>query len=116
VILVATAGQEWRRDSHRLLCRHFCDIPSNSFFSISQRKGSYWGDVREDGSDECFLQLGEGLFGGTPRCRGYGAKCFKSGEELCVEGLDERTKGEGWSKVMPRNLGVGLNVSGSQSE
>jgi len=33
--------------------------------------------------------------GETPRCRGYGAECFKTGEELCAEGLDVRTKGEG---------------------
>jgi len=25
-----------------------------------------------NGSDECFVQLGEGLFGGIPRCKGYG--------------------------------------------
>jgi len=50
---------------------------------------------REDGSDECFVQMGEELIGRTPRCRGYGAECFKAGEELCAEGLDMQTKGEG---------------------
>jgi len=41
----------------------------------------------KDGSNECFIQLKEGLFKG-PRCRGCGAECFKAGEKLCADELD----------------------------
>jgi len=57
--------------------------------------------------DECPVQLGEELFGGTPRCRGYGAECFKAGEELCAEGMDVRIKGEGSVKSNAEELGSG---------
>jgi len=43
----------------------------------------------------------------TPRCRGYGAGCFK---ELCGEELDVRTKGEGSIKNNAEKLGSGLKV------
>jgi len=58
--------------------------------------------------DECFVQLGKGLFGGTPRCRGHGAECFKAEEELCAEGLDVKTKGEGSAKSNAEELGSGV--------
>jgi len=60
----------------------------------------------------CFVQLGEELFGGTPRCRGYGAECFKAGEEFCVEGLDVRTKGEDLVKSNAEELGSGVECKG----
>jgi len=60
-------------------------------------------------------QLGEGLFGETPRCRGYGAECFKARKELCVEGLDVRTKGEGSVKRNAEELGSGVECKGGAS-
>jgi len=45
-----------------------------------------------------------------PTYRGYGTECFKAGEELCAEGLDARTKGEGSVKTNAEELGVELNV------
>jgi len=58
------------------------------------------------------MQLGERLFGGTPRCRGYGAECFKAGKELCAEGVDMRTKGEGSVKSNTEELGDGVECKG----
>jgi len=52
---------------------------------------------------------------GTPVCS-FGAECFKAREELCAEGLDMRTKGEGSVKSNAEELGGGLNVRGCQSE
>jgi len=66
-------------------------------------------------SDECFVHLGEGLFRETSRCRGYGAECFKAGEELCAEGLDMRTKGEGSVKSNAEELGGGVECKGGAS-
>jgi len=114
-ILEVTAGQEWRRDSQILLCRHFCDTLPNHFSLITEEGVLSRGGVREDESDESFIQLGEGLFGETPRCRGYGAECFKAEEKLCAEGVDNWTcepKERVRSKVTLRNMEAGLNVRG----
>jgi len=62
------------------------------------------------------VQLGERLFGGSPRCRGYGAECFKVEEELCAEGLDVRIKGEGLVKSNDKELGSGVECKGSASQ
>jgi len=62
------------------------------------------------------VQFGEGLFEGTPRCRGYGAECFELREKLCAEEVDMRTKGGSSVKGHTGELGAGLNVRGCQSE
>jgi len=65
------------------------------FFSVYHRgRSTILGRRTEDGSDECFVQLGKGLLGRTPRCRGHRAEFFKEGEELCEAVLDLRVKGE----------------------
>jgi len=56
------------------------------------------------------------LFGGTPRCRGYGAECFKAGEELCAEVLDVRTKGKGSVKSTAKEVGSGVECKGGASQ
>jgi len=61
-------------------------------------------------------ELGEGLFGETPRCRGYGAECFKVGKVLCAEGLDVRTKGECSVKSNVEELGSGFECKGGASQ
>jgi len=72
---------------------------------------------RKDGLDECFIQLGEGLFKGTPRCRGYGSESSEEWEKLCAEGVDMRTKGEGSVKSNTEKLGGGVGCNGGcQSE
>jgi len=59
---------------------------SKSFFSVSQRKGNHeWTGRHMKGRVRWMLctVLEEGLFGGTPRCRGYGEECFELRVELC---------------------------------
>jgi len=52
----------------------------------------------------------------TPRCRGYGVECFEAGEELCAEGLNVITKGEGSVKNNVEELGSGIECKGSASQ
>jgi len=56
--------------------------------------------------------VGEGLFGGTPGSRGYGAECLEVKEELCSEGMDMRTKEKGSVKDHAKDLGAELNKRG----
>jgi len=58
-----------------------CDTHPNLFKSIAEE-----GEPPRE-AYESFVQLGEGLFGGTPRCRGFGAECFETSKELCTEGV-----------------------------
>jgi len=58
----------------------------------------------------------ERIFGGTPRCRGYGAECFKVEEELCAKGLDMQTKGEGSVKSNTEELRGGVECKGDASQ
>jgi len=71
---------------------------------------------RKYGSDECFIQLEEGIFKGTPRCRSYGSEFSEAREKLCAEGVDMRTKGEGSVKSNTEKLGVELNVTGGAGQ
>jgi len=62
--------------------------------------------------------LGEGLFGETPRCRGYESECFEGLKEVCTEGVGNwacEPKERVQSKVILRNLGAGLNIRECQS-
>jgi len=43
-------------------------------------------------------------------------ECFKAEEELCAEGLDMRTKGEGSVKSKAKKLGRGVKCEGSASQ
>jgi len=45
----------------------------------------------------------------------YGAECFKAGEELCVKGLDVRTKGESSVQSNAKELGSGVECKGGAS-
>jgi len=43
-------------------------------------------------------------------------ECFKEREELCVEGLDMRTKGEGLVKSNAEELGSGVDCKGGANQ
>jgi len=62
----SNSGTEVRRESQRLICRHFCDKLPDLFSRYCRGRGTTPGRHLKDGSDKSFIQFGKGLFGGTP--------------------------------------------------
>jgi len=72
-ILVATAGEEWRWDSQRLLCRHFCDTLLILFSVYHRRRGTILRRRMKEQVGWMLWTVGRGTLWRNPQCRGYGA-------------------------------------------
>jgi len=97
-------GETIRDYSAGTFVKHF-----QIFFSVYRKgRGTTPGEAYEwTGLDKSFVQLGEGLFGGTPRCRGYGRSALNGGKNFVHREWTRKPKERVRPKVIPRNLGRG---------
>jgi len=118
-ILVATAGQEWRWDNQRLLCRHFWLLwyTSNSFFGVSQRNGYQPGEAYERTRRmNALYSLERDSLERPHDAEAMERSAVNPGKNFVRRDWKWEPKERVHSKVTPRNLGVRLNVRGCQSE